>query len=127
MRTQNEIIEGNKLIAEFMGMKKGHPDADERRWKNDWFESLISAGNEFETRGRHSEPLKFDSSWDWLMPVVGKIESLGYWVNFIDGDVFIYQNVNLIIPNPIHFADYKKIDICWIAVVEFIKWYNNNK
>jgi len=48
--------------------------------------------------------LQYHTSWDWLMPVVEKIYS-------IDADVDFFKNISLE-------ATYK-------AVIEFIKWYNN--
>jgi hypothetical protein len=133
----SKILEGNKLIAEFMGMKKGHPDPNERRWENDWFESLNPGGGEFESGNRHKY-LFFDSEWNWLMPVVEKIESMKYFFNsapFIDdetgeltGEYFcaiLFKTTNL---NCGHFIDVtgcsSKIEATWKAVVEFIKWYN---
>lgn len=77
--TNEEILAGNRLIAEFMGAttcKHGifeavnFPDATNEGFKS---YDLIY--------------LKYHSSWDWLMAVVEKIESLGYWVKiygFID-------------------------------------------
>jgi len=50
--------DNNKLIAEFMGMKY----SDERSFNDGkWTHSIRSLG-------------KFRTSWDWLMPVVQKIE-----------------------------------------------------
>jgi len=53
-------MEENKLIAEFMGMKY----SDKRSFNNgEWTHSVRSLS-------------KFHTSWDWLMPVVEKIEFL---------------------------------------------------
>ena len=30
--------------------------------------------------GNGTRWLKFDESWDWLMPIVDKIESMGYYI-----------------------------------------------
>ena len=54
----------NKLIAEFMGMEY---------LPNEWVtDGVIETGekNQFQT-----EELIFHASWDWLMPVVRKIEN----------------------------------------------------
>ena len=49
--------ENNKLIAEFMGMKY----SDERSFNDgEWTHSVKSLS-------------KFETSWDWLMPVVIKV------------------------------------------------------
>jgi len=39
----------------------------------------------------------YRTDWDWIMPVIEKIESLGYWVNRIDGDLTIVDEVGNII------------------------------
>ena len=55
--------EDNKLIAEFMGMKY----SDEKSFNNgEWTHSIKSLS-------------KFETSWDWLMPVVEKISDAKSW------------------------------------------------
>jgi len=109
---QNEIIEGNKVIADFAALK-----SESGYWllivKSDsgWFNFL---------------ELKYNESWDWLMPVVEKIESLGYYfminkwtsayTNGADGDRISITTVE----------GKTKILNTWKAVVEFIKWHNQN-
>jgi len=57
----------NKLIALFMGLKPHHQDAgyliDER--KDEGYEAI------------HESCFLYNSSWDWLMPVIEKIENDG--------------------------------------------------
>ena len=56
MKTDKEILEGNKLIAEFMtGQSKD----------SKVFFKLNCVDTE----------LKYHPSWDWLMPVIGKIST----------------------------------------------------
>ena len=50
------MIDKNRLIAEFMGLDQVDIDT--------WYDE-------------HNE-LKYHKSWDWLMPVIEKIETLGY-------------------------------------------------
>ena len=62
--TDKEILDGNKLVAEFMGAKM---------WVENYHGiNIIKFPNEstFDLFG-----LKYHSSWDWLMPVIGKITS----------------------------------------------------
>lgn len=54
----NKILEGNKILAEFMGGKLDSPD---------------SKHYYFIERGRYESELFYNSKWDWLMPVVEKI------------------------------------------------------
>lgn len=70
--TREELINGNKLIAEFMGIKRlsKHywdaeqlPDFTQLEWNED--------GNYVEKV--HSDKLEYRISWQWLMPVVEKI------------------------------------------------------
>ena len=58
--TDKEILDGNKLIAEFMGGTLDNPKAKYYY---------------FLERGRYEMELKYHSSWDWLIPVIGKITS----------------------------------------------------
>jgi hypothetical protein len=106
----------NKLIAEFMEFQYtsiGWYDSEE---------SLnLKGDNTF-------DELKFHTDWNWLMPVIDKIESMGYWVDYTKGDVFIYDdNYNLVIPNPMHENEDTKLSIHYKEVVEFINWYNKKK
>jgi len=107
-----EIIDGNRFIAEFMGWKFNK----ERKAYH------IPQTLGFPFKGK-VEDLKYHTSWDWLMPVVEKIERLGFDFCIMDGAIFIrrqydYWETYQIIPD-------KKYAV-WLAVVEFIKWYNEN-
>ena len=66
------IEENNRLIAEFMGLtlepwqgedRLGDDDTDTEYW--------------FDEHGNVIDALLYHESWDWLMPVVEKIEILG--------------------------------------------------
>lgn len=80
---------------------------------------------------------KYDTSWDWLMPVVEKINEEGYSV-----DIYGHKFTNLGMLNTIngclieswngkgiaaYMGNKTKIGFTYAAVVEFIKWYNINK
>ena len=97
-------IENNKLIAEFMGYDRGVSDL-----------------------------MDYNTSWDWLMPVVEKIESLDLEL--------LKRNIKYNLDKGINFQNCNSIIIRWDknnkivfissdrnrvykAVVEFIKWYN---
>tara|TARA_A100000172_G_scaffold74774_1_gene57118 strand:+ start:288 stop:563 length:276 start_codon:yes stop_codon:yes gene_type:complete len=88
----------NKLIAEFMG-----------------YVYVDSPKNELPP---------YHLSWDWLMPVVEKIESLGYWVNRNDGDITISNKSDMVVVTPMSSGG---IDMMYKAVVEFIKEYNDEQ
>jgi len=65
-----------------------------------------------------TDTLYFNSSWDWLMPVIEKIESKNYWFNRLDGDVSIVNDKGIIINTPMSDGG---IDMYYQAVVNFIK------
>lgn len=113
----------NKLIAEFMGMQLGHPDKNETRWENDWFEKLIVDGNEFESGARHTH-LQFHSSWDWLLPVVNKCTQIGYRDQDFDSEIYgtwegLFDDASMFLGNHIE-------EVYW-SVVHFIEWYAEYK
>ena len=158
-----EILDGNKLIAEFMEFKKCNCIRNENGRHYDYhlsdkFELIKEVKICIE--GEHGtglenqdicfiEDLKFHSSWDWLMPVVDKIESLDLRKNGYDfpkvkflGDhieIFIYATYrsDYIYWQP--WVDLRgnwhnhpkqcnsKIEAAYKVVVEFIEWYNKNK
>ena len=97
----------NKLIAEFMGYEVKHGKCYSPKYND----GTIA-------------PMQFDRSWDWLMPVVEKIESLGYWVNRNDGDITISNKSDMVVVTPMSSGG---IDMMYKAVVEFIKEYNDEQ
>lgn len=113
------IEEKNRMIAEFIGMQK-----TELGWydNNEVLKLPNTSDNTF-------DDLLFHASWDWLMPVVEKIELLGYSVekNFqhIDND---WQTL-ITKGHDILFQDFAKegIDAIYCTVISFIEWYNENK
>lgn len=132
--TQQEILESNKLIAEFLGSKFIN-DAPED-YPNGYY--YQPKGVEYDCPTGESDEWCFNSSWDWLMPVVEKIEKIennyhGRFGVHIISNACTIQATNFRpdkkIPYPPHyFSDHignNKIESVWLAVVEFIKWYNN--
>lgn len=121
---KEEIIEGNKLIAEFDKYEFKYTDffglqcKEPYLWKNgSW------------TRIRN---LEYHSSWDWLMSCIRKIRTIDIITNInynIEGDFIIEGLTKKEILNFIfNREDFKSdIEMCWCGVVEFIKWYNNNE
>ena len=137
--TDKEIIEGNKLIAEFMGIKEVQSSYDSYGqltpiWytKNDVFKSNVySVPNK--SFAEFLKKAKYSSSWDWLMPVVEKINkdyvfdvSRNY-VRIYDINDYNEQDDTIYVIYQFLCDDKKLIDLVWLGVVEFIKWYNKNK
>jgi hypothetical protein len=94
----------NKLIAEFMGFQK--TDIGWYESNDEWFIGLSNSGNTFD-----EYELSFDTSWDWLMPVVEKCYHNGADENNIGDITHALLDCN--------------IDNTYQAVVEFIKEKSN--
>ena len=93
-------MENNKLIAEFMGLNI------DRGVQADYME----------------HELMYHTSWDWLMSVVDKMESMGCVVKHHHGDCIVYkidekENYRCII----EMIGLNKLENTYKAVVEFIK------
>ena len=111
------IKENNKLIAEFMGIES--------------FKDSLASLNDGKINISKDvyEQAKYHTSWDWLIPVVEKIkqyclykvEDVGsdYKVVFIDNSGYNPSEQKMFMFSD---KDYKKAT--YKAVVEFIKWYN---
>ncbi len=110
---KEEIIEGNKLIAEFMG-----GEFNERQ-------SFVYFKLPVNKAYSVLDDLKYHSSWDWLMPVVEKIEKGNFGVKQCRKVVEIYIDDTK--ENIIHSKHRNRIESLWYAIIEFINWYNKNK
>ena len=121
---EEKTEEGNKLFAGFMEIEtKTYEDRPTvTRWR--YCNSMLFITD-----------LKYHSSFDWLMPVVEKIQTLGYTVSiWCEGDardnwIWNYCNIfdkdeNLIIGG-VH--DRSKIKAIYESVESFIKWYNQTQ
>src|SRR6188768_657987 len=103
----------NELIAEFMGWERLRHDSGHM------VPNLYPyVGNSGETE-MFGEEMEFHRRWDWLMPVVEKIEHEGFPVD-------IWKNCCLIrgVAGSASKVEGSKINAVYSAVVEFIKWYN---
>jgi hypothetical protein len=137
--TQQEIIESNKSIAEFIDLTPHNMFPDELQAPDNFAWMAINVNINADYQKEYNEfkgfeyLFKFHSSFDWLMPVVEKIESLG----------FQFDIIGRLLPNSkekMHFIwlwdDNQEIHIecpemetkkeaIYIGCIEFIKWYNN--
>jgi hypothetical protein len=120
--------EDNKIIAEFMGLsiKEGvtyYTDSD------DMFPIGIEVQRPY---------LPYNTSWDWLMPVVEKIRSVtSYDIDRFSTEVIIYGDKTSIKSkgygekehsksffNKSIRGKYNSIEHTYKAVLEYVKWYN---
>ena len=114
-------MKDNKLIAEFMGAV-GTPKYNPTEW-DVYITGCLDVDSDDEKAQHFYTPdeMKYDTSWDWLMPVVQKIESLGY-VFTIQGGKAEYGEM---ISETRCFIAEDKLSSTYKAVVEFIKEHNN--
>jgi peptide subunit release factor 1 (eRF1) len=124
----------NKLIAEFMGIYNVHEDNGRYSCNNCGYEySAMMGDNEIPMIHSECKPdivelAKYHTSWNWLMPVVEKIESLGYEVQIRNTDCIIFQLLDTLDYKPVIGSISSasgKMDSTYIAVVEFIKKHND--
>jgi hypothetical protein len=133
MNNTADIIENNKLIAQFMGLENYSTDnvieEDKLRWV------LESDINKY--KSVLSKELKYDSDWNYLMPVIEKIEKLKIEDQIEAGFVTIwsrkdgctieykmYESSDFYVSTKVTTT---KIKAVYDTVVQFIKWYNLNK
>jgi hypothetical protein len=125
-------ITDNKLIAEFMGYKQSTSKSIGANLVNNVYEwYLKDVGCYYINGDYHREDrLLFHLDWNWLMKVVDKIESFEddnrcakYNINTEQSFVEIIENnISMTITE----ADANtKIRAVYIAVINFIKYYNN--
>lgn len=118
-----KTTEGNKLIAEFMGLKPQNSNDDryfdtpDRYYKYDVGEYRIS-------NTCSPENMQYHKSWDWLMPVVEKIEQTKMASITIHAKNLAHISFNY---RTDIFFNGSLIENTYDAVIEFIKWYNKNK
>lgn len=142
--TENKFITNNSLIAEFIGFKSVEVPFDmgckylevpPERQKQAAEESkkYFYEGNPYSPYSSfYPKEMRFHYSWDWLMPVVEKIESMGYRTTLFCHEYGKEDGNSMHIKDSSHtmlgdgFAS-TKIEAVYKAVVEFIKWYNENK
>lgn len=126
--TEQEILEGNKLIAEFMQ----YNDIDCHECKHSSVCNHLQCGLSTQEK---IEQFKFHSSWDWLMFVVQKVTKLIQDQQYIPiGKYQEYkEQYNIYEEQWRKLFDYQaynffKADIesIYKAMISFIEWYNHN-
>jgi hypothetical protein len=111
-----DIIQGNEKIARWMG------------WPT-FKQETTFLDVKFKEVARH---WKFHDDWSLLMPVVEKIEEMGYFTNAVLMRSYKPAKHFFSITDRSHvcladaYSD-KKIDAWYAAVLKFIDWYNQKK
>lgn len=111
-----EQLEGNKLIALFMGYAEDEIQAEE------WCGCNVLAECAF-TGEKSMVAAAYDSNWSWLMPVLEKIEAMDEtdFVSLSRAGCSIFGPCEA--PPYIRYEANTKIQATWLAVVAFIKWH----
>ena len=118
------VLNGNKLIADFMEWKPiACNSPKDNYYIPDGFELIIEEETTHESNWGwfliqqdecSIKDMKFNTSWDWIMPVIYKIK----WIENLDDE--IYSEIDDALSNVL-------IEQVFEEVIEFIKWYNNEK
>ena len=119
----------NELIAVFMGFFKFE---ETPITKTPIYKLLDWSGNPIHPYygPMRPEQMQFNNSWDWLMPVVERIESLNYQHAISIGAIRVFCHTT----ESADCVDFEygtsigngksKIQAVYSAVVHFINWYN---
>ena len=105
----------NKLIAEFLGLETIRFNKEMYLLK--WKKNLVQQ--------KDDTIFKFDTDWNWLMEAVDKIESKNFSIEMNKQEEGDYQCL-ITKGKDIIFQTFSntKLKATHNAVVEFIKWYN---
>ena len=119
--TKEEILEGNKLIAEFIG---------------DYFDTGLEPSYYIRYNQEYKlEDSQFHSSWDWIMPVVDKINAMGKAYSFAIFKTYVSLTVEKggKVFKDFSFAYSEYItaeqtgkEAAFKLLVKFVKWENEN-
>ena len=140
MKEEKDIIEGNKLICSFMEYKQynGHNDyfnhGDYAIPEKSYYVYSRQAEENVKTDSYSLKSLQFHSSYDWLMPVLQKIEK--YAIIEINYALVVTCRICYLGKNKydkaINFygdnnGEREPIEAIWDCVVEFLKFYNEKE
>jgi hypothetical protein len=135
--TKEEILEGNRLIAEFLGYIYIPYTTGNSGKTHGWVlknYKLIDRKTPKLFLGRTTKDLLYHKSWDWLMPVVEKIESTrDYYVKIYGNQAYVQCKVmadttiltsQKYVAGSAYTEENTKLSNTWSAIVEYIKFYN---
>lgn len=139
-------LENNKIIAEFIGFKRYYPNMTaksdlsnlyyypyfDKVFHESLYVSEVSINGQmglyktYNIKNRiHLKNMQFNKSWDWLMPVLCKIEDLGYEADMFN-DICVISNKNNKDIFRITKSGSSRIVALYNCILEFIKRYNND-
>ncbi len=122
------FIQGNRLIAEFMGYYTESDDSHDISATYMCDDHLINISNKEDWETSEDDwaswlrvdEMRFHLSWDWLVPVIEEIHSLDCYLEDYSGEALLYTPI-------LQAIALGGIGAAYAEVVEFIKWYNQNK
>jgi hypothetical protein len=107
------VIETNECISEFMGIEIHRFSKSQQYYENGY---------------NIGEELEYNTSWIWLMPVIDKIEKLGYGVTIGMGEYCVIQNDwEEDLDEITSMSSNGKLLCTYNAVLQFIEWYNKKQ
>lgn len=113
---EKEILEGNKLIAEFMG------------WRKDATHGWLQKDEKDSWNFRDDYVLRYYVSWDWLIPVMEKICECGcvfeIWKSLGGGCRICKVGGKYEEAKSFHAESNSIQEAVWYNAIDFIKWYN---
>lgn len=117
--SEKEIIYANNLIAKFLEWKLDGVFYGYYRQFNEFLYNPQTGNN----RAFHLEQLSFNESWDWLMLVIDKIESLGNYscIEKISSSEHRCYFSNTELGGE---RAETKMEAIYKACLQFINWYN---
>jgi hypothetical protein len=131
--TEQEILDSNVLIAEFVGGKFYQELSYLDRKEEVWVPHFGICRIDTIDVGK-GKILEYHKSYDWLMPVVEKIESLNYKTSIIStlllsGEMLYIMAITDNDDDITYWNERgnTKIEAVYNCVIAFIKWYNQNK
>ncbi len=107
-------------------------DHDSKPVPDLYFDYPISFESEEKCFEYYNKDARYATSFEWLMPVIDKIESLGYTFMYSKNthDVHIGEDAHMFSARYMTTIEGKgstKIESYYNAVINFIKQYNNDK
>jgi len=122
--TREEILEGNELIAEFMGIKTQRE------------QSFMTGIGNFYVIDLERNQILFHNSWDWMFPAIDKINGLGKAYSFATFKTYVSLTVEKSgnkMYKDFSFAHAEYItaeqtgkEAAFKLLVKFIKWHNEH-
>jgi len=123
--TPQEIIEGNRIIAEWMGYKLITPEMRKTpsAWKYSYWENPELKGS---SKGVlcSEKYLSYHSSWNWLMSCFNKLKEYQCSYKISEEYCEIKSWVGRF---HVEYVCDNTIDAAYNCMINFIQWYNEHK